>query len=69
MPKKQTLHAIDPLDLRIRMLRSNITLKMIQKEIKPSVSFQAIHKALHGRSKPLLPKIELVIKKLSGAKR
>jgi hypothetical protein len=66
MLKRQDLHAIDPFELRVKMMRNRITLTQVARKLH--VSHQAVSLALFGESKSLLVKIEKVVNKLIGVR-
>lgn len=64
-PQRQDLSLIDPLELRIKMLRNHISGAEIARRLR--VTRQAVNDTLLGKRKALLPKIEKMINALIAA--
>jgi len=65
-PKRQTLHAIDPFELKVKMMRARITGARVARKL--GVTRQAVNDTLLGKYKTLLPEIEKTVNKMIGIK-
>ena len=63
-PKRQTLHAIDGFELRVKMMRYCIAGAAVARKL--GVTRQAVNDTLLGRYTSLLPEIERVVNKIIG---